>query len=64
MKITTTKRFRAELNHYLNCAQEETVYITRPGKRLLMVTAVPIGDVAAIKAGYGKEPDKLITEKE
>ena len=27
MKITTTKRFRAELNHYLNCAQEETVYI-------------------------------------
>ncbi|MDD5952024.1 MAG: hypothetical protein PUC53_09245 [Bacteroidales bacterium] len=64
MKIVTTKAFRANLNHYLTCAQEETVYVTRPGGKLLMITPVPVGDVKNIKAGYGKEPDKLITEKE
>lgn len=64
MKIVTTKAFRANLNHYLSCAKEETVYITRPGGQLLMISPVPVGDVPFIKAGYGKEPDKLITEKE
>ena len=63
MKIATTKAFRANLNHYLTCAKGETVFITRPGGQLLMITHVPVGDVAAIKAGYGKKPDKLITEK-
>ncbi len=63
MKIVTTKAFRANLNHYLSCAREETVYVTRPGGQLLMITPVPVGDVQNIKSGYGKEPDKLITEK-
>lgn len=64
MKIVTTKAFRANLNHYLTCSQEETVYITRPGGKLLMISPVPDGDVQHIKAGYGKEPDRLITEKD
>ena len=62
MKIVTTKKFRATLQHYLDQAREETVYITRPGGKLLMLLSVPDQDVEIIKNGYGKEPDKLITE--
>ena len=64
MKIVTTKAFRAYLNHYLTCVLEETVYITRPGGKLLRLTPVPDRDVEDIKKIYGKKPDKLITEKE
>ena len=63
MKIVTNRAFRAHMNHYLSCAEEETVYITRPGGKLLMISPVPVGDVPFIKAGYGKEPDKLLTEE-
>lgn len=64
MKIATNRAFRAHMNHYFSCAEEETVFITRPGGKLLMISPVPKGDVESIMKGYGKEPDKLITEKE
>ena len=64
MKIASIRAFRAHLNHYLSCAEDETVYVTRPGGRLLMISPVPKGDVESILKGYGKEPDKLITEKD
>lgn len=64
MKIASIRAFRAHLNHYLSCAEDETVFVTRPGGRLLMITPVPKGDVESILKGYGREPDKLITEKE
>lgn len=64
MKITSIRSFRANLNHYLSCAEEEIVFVTRPGGKLLMITHIPEGDVDMIKAGYGKDPDKLITEND
>lgn len=64
MKIASIRAFRAHLNHYLTCAEQETVFVTRPGGGLLMVTPIPKRDVEAILRGYGKEPDKLITEKD
>ena len=64
MKIATTRAFRARMNHYLSCAEEETVYITRPGGKLVMISSVPKSDVQLIKKGYGKIPDKLLTETE
>ena len=64
MKIASIRAFRAHLNHYLTCAEQETVFVTRPGGGLLMVTPVPKGDVESIIKGYGKKPDKLITEKD
>lgn len=63
MKIASTRAFRAHLNHYLSCAEDETVFVTRPGDGLLMITPVPKRDVELIIKGYGKEPDKFIIEK-
>lgn len=63
MKIVTTRAFRAHMNHYLSCAEEEIVYITRPGGKLLMISPVPIGDVSVLRKAYGKEPEKLITDE-
>ena len=64
MKIATTRAFRARMNHSLSCAEEETVYVTRPGGKLVMISPVPNSDVQLIKRGYNKTPDKLLTETE
>ena len=59
MKIVTSKAFRARLAEYSARAEIETIYITRPGGRLLQLTAVPEGDREQIIAVAGEKETDL-----
>ena len=63
MKLVTSKAFRSRMNEFAARAEMETIYITRPGGKLLCVTSVPSEDVAQIKMVCG-EPEKALSEKE
>ena len=44
MILVTTKAFRARIAEFATRAESETIYITRPGGRMLMLSSVPEGD--------------------
>lgn len=48
MKLYTTKAFRARFAECAGCADNEVVYIKRPGGRLLKLESVPQEDVLPI----------------
>lgn len=58
MKVVSSKAFRARLAEFSARAERETIYITRPGNRLLQLSAVPEGDISQILSAAGeKETD-------
>ena len=49
MKFTSTREFREKLAAYLEAAEgDETVYILRPGGKVLKVSRVPEGDLEQV----------------
>lgn len=59
MILVSSKAFRARLAEFSTRAESETVYITRPGGRLLMLTAVPEGDRKQILRTVGNKETEL-----
>ena len=61
MKLVSSKAFRSRISEFANLAEKETIYITRPGGRLLMLSAVPEGDKKQILRTVG-EKDTMVVE--
>lgn len=59
MKLVTSKAFRARFAEFSARAELETIYITRPGGRLLQLTAVPEGDIRQILKTVGEKESDL-----
>ena len=59
MKVVSSKAFRARLAEFSARAEQETIYITRPGGRLLQLTAVPEGDIKQIMKAAGEKETEL-----
>lgn len=59
MILVTSKAFRARLAEFTARAENETVYITRPGGRLLQLTVVPEGDRKQILRTIGEKEKEL-----
>lgn len=55
MKVINTREFRANLSQYCELAENETVYIRRPGKKLIQLTLAPKGDAEMISKLNGKD---------
>lgn len=59
MKLVSSKAFRARLAEFCKVAESESVYISRPGGRLLVLSAVPEGDIRQILRTAGKKEKEL-----
>jgi len=59
MILVSSKAFRARLAEFSARAETETVYITRPGGRLLQLTVVPEGDCKQILRTIGEKETEL-----
>lgn len=59
MILVSSKAFRARLAEFSARAETETVYITRPGGRLLMLSGVPEGDRAQVLRTVGEKETEL-----
>ena len=62
MKLVSSKAFRARLQEFSDLAEKETIYITRPGGRLLMLSCVPNGDRKQILRTVGEKDTTLETK--
>jgi len=49
MKIYSTREFRSRLAKCLSEAVTETVFVDRPGHKLIQLIPVPVDDVKTIK---------------
>ncbi|MBR5174307.1 MAG: hypothetical protein IKW89_00070 [Bacteroidales bacterium] len=61
MKLVSSKAFRSRISEFSQLAEKETIYITRPGGRLLMLSSVPEGDRKQILRTVGQK-DTLVLE--
>lgn len=59
MKLVTSKAFRARFAEFSARAEQETIFITRPGGRLLQLTVVPEGDMKQILKAVGEKETEL-----
>ncbi|MBQ9174311.1 MAG: hypothetical protein IJ161_11335 [Bacteroidales bacterium] len=59
MKLVSSKAFRARLPEFSRLAETETIYISRPGGKLLMLSAVPKGDRKQILRTVGEKETSL-----
>ena len=62
MKLVSSKAFRSRISEFSRLAEKETIYITRPGGRLLMLSSVPEGDRKQILRTVGVK-DTLVLER-
>ena len=61
MKLVSSKAFRARLAEFSALAESETIFISRPGGRLLQLTAVPEGDKKQILRTVGEKDTEITT---